>query len=481
MIIVGLGKAYHDSSICVFNNGKIKYAKYEREINIKHGYAPEQWYWKKLQQWNIDLDKIDLLVQTDEGALQFIDGTPRLPLHDQDVIHFTKNHYIIDHHLAHAYSHTSYSPTDQFYVMDGRGSNGNSISIKNKKNTFKYKETNPGHIFGAISRAMKLSSETITTHLLNEAGKVMGLIAHGKRKKDFYKISDLNELYTLCRCLYQENNQEWQDFIHTADKICFEWIKDKFKLLNKDEKIIYSGGCALNIEWNRLLLKEGYNLNLEPPVYDGGLSLGCIRWGLNYLNSLSSFYVHNFPYIQDDEKPLRSPTLSTTKKVAEMLSQNKIVGWYQDHGEIGPRALGNRSILMNPSLKDGKTIMNEKVKHREWWRPYGASIIEEKALEFFDLSFSPYMLYSTQVRSKDIPSVTHIDNSCRPQTVSCKQNKNFYNLLNEFEKLTGLPVLLNTSLNRGGKPIVGTINNAKDVLKNSEMDALCVGNELFYS
>jgi len=477
MVIVGLGKAAHDSNICVFKNGQVKYAKYEREINLKHALAPEWWYWKKLKEWNIDLDKIDLLVQTDDGLLQLSHGVLRLPHHDKDFIELNKKHFILDHHLAHVYSNTSYSPHDSFFVMDGRGSNGNTISLQNTTHTYKHKETNPGHIFGEISTVMKLIKHE--TDLENEAGKVMGLMAYGKVDKTL--SFTFNDLMTLIKYTYKENNQEWFNFLRTVDESCFNFIKNKFKLLNKDDKIIYSGGCALNIEWNRLLLKEGYNLNLEPPVYDGGLSLGCIRWGLNYLNSLSSFYVHNFPYIQDDEKPLRSPTLSTTKKVAEMLSQNKIVGWYQDHGEIGPRALGNRSILMNPSLKDGKTIMNEKVKHREWWRPYGASIIEEKALEFFDLSFSPYMLYSTQVRSKDIPSVTHIDNSCRPQTVSCKQNKNFYNLLNEFEKLTGLPVLLNTSLNRGGKPIVGTINNAKDVLKNSEMDALCVGNELFYN
>ncbi len=477
MIIVGLGKAYHDSSICVFNNGKIKYAKYEREINIKHGYAPEQWYWKKLQQWNIDLDKIDLLVQTDEGALQFIDGSPRLPLHDQDVIHFTKNHYIIDHHLAHAYSHTSYSPTDQFYVMDGRGSNGNSISIKNKKSTFKYKETNPGHIFGAISGAMKLSSENITTHLLNEAGKVMGLIAHGKRKKDFYKISDLNELYTLCRCLYQENNQEWQDFLRTADKICFEWIKDKFKILNKKEKIIYSGGCALNIEWNAKLKKEGYKIEIEPAVDDGGLSIGCVRWGLNFFKNLNDFIWPEFPYVEDDEGT-SDLSSSTIKKVAELLAQGKIVGWYQGHGEIGPRALGNRSILLNPSLPTGKDLINKKVKHREWWRPYAATIKEEKSLDYFDISYSPYMLYNTKVKSDLIPSVTHVDKTCRPQTLNANQNYYFYSLLDEFEKLTGLPLLLNTSLNEAGYPIVGNTAHAKNILKNTQLDHLCIGDEI---
>ncbi len=478
MIVVGLGKAYHDSSICVFNSGKIKYAKYEREVNIKHGYAPEQWYWKKLQQWNVNLDKIDLLVQTDEGVLQFIDGTPRLPLLNQDVVEFSKNHYIIDHHLAHAYSHTSYFPTDQFFVMDGRGSNLNTLSIKNKETTHKYRECNPGHVFGTLSSVMNLVPKNITNHLHNEAGKVMGLVGYGKEKKDFFNISNLEDVLTLCRCIYHENNQEWKDLVHTVDKICFEWIKNKFKILDKKEKIIYSGGCALNIEWNTQLKKEGYKLEIEPAVYDGGLSIGCVRWGLNFLKSLSDFTWPEFPYVQDDEATLNVSSI-TIKKVAELLAQGKIVGWYQGHGEIGPRALGNRSILLDPSLVSGKDLINKKVKHREWWRPYAAAVKEEESLTYFDTSYSPYMLYNSKVKSNLIPSVTHVDKTCRPQTVNVNQNYYFYSLLDEFEKLTGLPLLLNTSLNKAGYPIVGNTTHAKNILKTTELDYLCVGDEIF--
>jgi hypothetical protein len=155
----------------------------------------------------------------------------------------------------------------------------------------------------------------------------------------------------------------------------------------KDEQIIYSGGCALNVTWNRKLLDEGYNLSIEPPVYDGGISIGCLRFGHEYLN-IPQPIINNFPYVQDDFCPSTNPSQQTIDKVSDLLAQGKIVGWYQGNGELGPRALGNRSILMDPTIKNGKEIINSKVKHREWWRPFGASVKEDKSLDYFDIEIS---------------------------------------------------------------------------------------------
>ena len=162
-----------------------------------------------------------------------------------------------------------------------------------------------------------------------------------------------------------------------------------------------------------------------------------------------------------------------------MLSQNKIVGWYQGHGEYGPRALGNRSILMNPCMENGKDFINQKVKNREWWRPFGASIKEERSSDYFDIKYSPYMLFSSKVLKKVIPAVTHVDNTCRHQTVNINQNYYFYKLLDAFENKTKIPILLNTSLNEGGKPICSTIEQAKKVLKKTKLDYLCVGDNIY--
>jgi carbamoyltransferase len=134
---------------------------------------------------------------------------------------------------------------------------------------------------------------------------------------------------------------------------------------------------------------------------------------------------------------------------------------------------------MRPDIPNGKDIINQKVKHREWWRPFGASVKQDKASKYFDLDNSPYMLYTAKVLKDDLPSITHADGTCRHQTVTPEQNSVFYNLLDAFESKTGLPVLLNTSLNLGGKPIAGKIEEAVELFQNSEMDALCVGDELY--
>jgi len=136
---------------------------------------------------------------------------------------------------------------------------------------------------------------------------------------------------------------------------------------------------------------------------------------------------------------------------------------------------------MNPGIPNGKDILNSKVKHREHWRPFAPSVLEEYAGEWFDINKSKYMMFAAQVKEDKkefIPSVTHKDGTSRIQTVSQKDNPLFYKLIQEFYKLTNIPMLLNTSLNKGGGPIVGHPSQAIDVYQNSELDVLCVGNEL---
>ena len=162
-----------------------------------------------------------------------------------------------------------------------------------------------------------------------------------------------------------------------------------------------------------------------------------------------------------------------------MLAQGKIVGWYQGHGEIGPRALGNRSILMDPSIKDGKDTMNKKIKKREEYRPYGATVLNQYNHLFFDYNTGPYMLMSSNVNIDNLPSITHVDGTCRQQVLSPEENKIYYDLIDKFREKTGLPLLLNTSLNLAGDPLPGKIEYAMKTFKESEMDAICIGNEIY--
>jgi carbamoyltransferase len=160
-----------------------------------------------------------------------------------------------------------------------------------------------------------------------------------------------------------------------------------------------------------------------------------------------------------------------------MLAQGKIVGWYQGHGEIGPRALGNRSILMDPRMKQGKQLINT-VKKRENYRPFGASVLKEHYGDHFSGIADDFMLYACQVKSGQFPAIAHVDDSCRVQLVDDK-NPLFKQLLTAFFDLTGCPVLLNTSLNLAGKPIAAFPEHAIEFFFDSKIDAMFVGDAVY--
>ena len=164
------------------------------------------------------------------------------------------------------------------------------------------------------------------------------------------------------------------------------------------------------------------------------------------------------------------------KSIAELLFKNNIVGIYQGRSEAGPRALGNRSLLMSPIRKENRHLMN-KFKGREMFRPLAASILQQEASKWFDMlgmKESPYMTFSFKcIKNKNkIPSVIHKDGSCRIQTVNKKQNKYFYEIIESFHKITNVPMLLNTSFNLAGDPLVETPEDAMNTFKKSKLKYL---------
>ena len=168
------------------------------------------------------------------------------------------------------------------------------------------------------------------------------------------------------------------------------------------------------------------------------------------------------------------------KKTAKLISEDNIVGWYQGKMEWGPRALGNRSILADPRISKMKDILNEKIKHRESFRPFAPSILEEYISEYFELDIpSPYMLFVANVKKPDkIPAVTHVDGTGRLQSVSKNSNPLYYDLISEFYKITNIPVIINTSMNVMGEPIVNTPEQAHKMIIKTDMDYLVIGNHL---
>jgi len=245
------------------------------------------------------------------------------------------------------------------------------------------------------------------------------------------------------------------------------------------EPITYSGGTAQNTVVNTYIRRKFPNLHIPPHCPDDGISLGCVEL-LRMIYDQPHFDNAGFPYWQSDVAPASTASAATIEKAAEYLARGKIVAWYQGNGELGPRALGNRSILMDPSIKDGKDIINSKVKKREPYRPFGASVLIEHTAKHFDCDFdSPYMLYVVDCLNNNFPSIMHVDGTCRIQTVDQgPQYETYYNLIDSFHRKTGIPLVLNTSLNVDGKPIASYPEDAKTLFENSELDMVVVGDEV---
>jgi len=271
----------------------------------------------------------------------------------------------------------------------------------------------------------------------------------------------------------------------------------------KLDNLCLCGGVALNGVANGRILKEGpfKKIHIPPSPGDAGSAIGCAMYayhsifqkernvsldkdsmiknnvyvGPEYNNEKIEEFLklYNIPYEKFEHDQL-------LKKTVELILKQKVVGWYQGRMEWGPRALGNRSILGDPRSEKMKDILNEKIKHREKFRPFAPSILEEYTSEYFDIDISsPYMLLVAKVKKPEvIPAITHIDGTGRLQTVSKKSNPLYYNLINEFFNQTGVPVLINTSMNVRGEPIVNTPEQAFSMLLKTDMDAIVMGNYL---
>jgi carbamoyltransferase len=258
-------------------------------------------------------------------------------------------------------------------------------------------------------------------------------------------------------------------------------------------RVVISGGyglnCVANYHYLEQLKDHGIEIYVEPISNDAGTAIGAglIFWhGMQddmTVRPYGSLYlgpVHT--YSQEDilskvEAAGAEVTDATHKDVVKLLREKNIVTIFQGRSENGPRALGNRSVLFDPTFEDGKDFVNE-VKHREYFRPFAGSILQDDVHEWFDLrgmKDSPHMMYAVNCQpgvAEKIPSIIHVDGTCRIQTVTQEQNKHYYDLIKAFKDETGVPILFNTSFNLGGEPLVETLDDAIWTLKNSEIEYL---------
>ena len=494
MNLLGISIRNHDANISLSCGKKIKYLKFEREFEQKHWGCFEYFYIKyALDKWKIDFNEINAVAYVTDMSVFHLSHyndniVEELKPNDWFFEKFNCPFFKIDHHYAHSLSLwplTKNSNVD--FVLDGLGDFEKTYSIFKNNELVKSWDVDEAESIGRML-GLLAQSNNVDGHLLDLAGKLMGLKSYGKINHEFCNLfkDDINEIRKLFedRKYYRLNTKEEKNALnrltsvhHKCENIILNFFK---KNANKNDVITYSGGVAQNSVINGILKKEFPNIIIPPHCTDDGLSLGLIEFLRRQYNQ-EPFEINNFPYWQDDVAPNTLPKMETISRTAELLAKGKIVGWYQGHGEIGPRALGNRSILMNPLIKDGKNIINDKIKKREWFRPFGASILEEHVDKYFDFNGkSEFMLFVTNIKDKiKFPSITHVDGTSRIQTVNFKNNNLFYMLLNEFYKLTGVPMLLNTSLNINGFPISSKPTNALYIFHHSQIDCVVIGDDIY--
>ena len=493
MKILGINALNHDAAITLIDsdNGKILFAAHaERYSGIKNDSNLNKEMFEDMEQYGTP-DKvvyferpwIKKLRQLKAGQYREVFSRKNLPQYHLDKVTGGKykiNEYV-DHHLSHASSTYFTSPyTESAVVVIDAIGEFDTISIwyaKGTKLEKRWSQTYP-HSLGLWYSAM---TQRLGLKPQEDEYILMGMAAWGKQDDDLQSIMyndffgyhrelDLKKnLHRGCMdyepSIYPDNGTEqWKfDIAANVQTIC-EWqiakvFRKAKEVVPETDNMCYSGGVALNCVANSNVVKDQYQkMWILPNPGDAGSSLGCAA----YVGGTHLDFMENGAFLGYDIKgdyPV--------EEVLDELLKGNLVGVANGRAEYGPRALGNRSLLADPRGKDIKDKMN-KIKNRQEFRPFAPSVLEEYANQIFDMPTrkSQFMQYVAPCKYPDkYPAICHIDNTSRVQTVSKKDNPGYYRLIKEFYKKTGCPMLLNTSLNIKGQPIVNDENDADEFTK----------------
>lgn len=434
--------------------------------------------------------------------------------------------HFVDHHIAHAASCYLVSPFEEaaIFVADGYAERDSTLMAHGKGGTIEKLETvkfpvSLGQLYGAVT-------EYLGFRICNGEGKVMALASFGEPRFEelFDKIVQPTsngrydfdfsyigyQRYGLLKTVSDKfiretapmrkpESEMQQVYMDVAASLQRSLEKHYFRMLN----VLYertgcpdlclAGGMVLNSVANGKILENTpfKSVFIQPAANDAGSSLGSAMFLYHKYakkpQRVPLNHAHGGPSFTDEEIELAlgqsglryTRAKAVERDTARLIADGKIVGWFQGRMEFGPRALGNRSILADPRKAEMKDILNRRVKHRESFRPFAPSIKEERLGEFFESDDpAPYMLKVYRIRPEKlnaIPATAHVDGTGRVQTVSKEVNPRYYKLIDEFEKITGVPVVLNTSFNVRGEPIVCTPQDAIACFLNTQIDYLVMG------
>ena len=499
----------HDAGCSLFIDGKhICSLNEERLSKIKYdGDFPRKSIKVCLEQGGIDSDEVDFVYHVPTchfiSLEQLENGVAENLLRKEFPNAEIK---FIGHHFCHAASTVFTSPFNEgtFLTIDGGGSaiqdpirdyidyiENSSIGYFNKEkgifrfyNMLENEYNNFGNLYQQLSSLIynEVSPVVGWSAINASTGRIMGLSAYGSKYEKCYEVTDYSLPYInfdFKKLADSVRSMSLEDGAHFLQKNFENGMLDFITALRKnhlDGNVCFAGGSFLNVLTNSLIRDSGLfdNIHIPPFTDDAGLSFGAAIWGC---------YEHGEEISIPDNIALLGPEYSNEEilkyldmfdlsykeydvdLVVDRVKDNKIIAWFQGRSEYGPRALGSRSIFMSPTKAENKDILNKRVKHRDHWRPFAGITLEGRGYN------SPYMLYAEQVLTDDIPAITHEDNTCRMQTVTYEQNSKVYELLTKLEP----PVILNTSFNDSGEPIVETPYQAIRSFMKMDIDCLVIG------
>jgi carbamoyltransferase len=446
----------------------------------------------------------------------------------------------VEHHLAHIASSYYCSPFESLtagFSFDGSGDFVSAMAARCEGNRIEIAER--VHLPHSLGFFYTACCQFIGFEEFGEEYKVMGLAPYGHdsfaepmqrmlgiRSDSWFSLADgyfgmhnggesgkldehkrivMGRLFTnkwldevgVPRQRGAEVTQRDKDIARSCQVRFEEAAMHCFRRLHKiapTNQIAYAGGCALNGVANARLLRDTpfERVYLQPAASDDGLSVGAALWTWhNVAGGRERFYMHHASWGPEHSESAmgraaqsaRTPGTQVARGqvpdvVARLLRSGLVVGWYQGRSEWGPRALGNRSILADPTRPEMKDLINAKIKRREHFRPFAPTISRDAVPRYFEQDiFSPFMMHVVKFRSEwreRLPAVTHVDGTGRLQSIERETNPLYFDLIKAFERLSGIPIVLNTSFNEN-EPIVDTPEQAVQCFLRTGLDALCLG------
>jgi carbamoyltransferase len=538
------GKKLKDGGACIIEDGRITVAIAEERV-CRRKFAGGFKYALKycLDASGLELEEFDTIVVSSCCEDVFPRAVDGLPFQDVSRVHFVPSHHLS--HAYSAFCVSPFDRA-LIVVMDGGGNViGNQKHLDwwrnpREQNSYYIGEGTSIRLIGrdfdepfevGFGEAYRCFTYYLGWPSSSYSGKTMALAAYGdpdrfsslslfefengrlrcKLANDpLHPIAMLERFAKECgddlrkpRLQNEEIDQQHEDLARFIQVQLEEALVAKINYLCRETGIrdlCIAGGVGLNCLANTRILRDTpvQNLFVQPAAGDQGQALGNALYGYHhifgkprglvmtnaYLGRDYSTDIHNLDFemfAADEFKCVRSANI--VQDAARLIADGYIVAWFQGRSEYGPRALGNRSILADPRRAGSKRLLDEKVKHREQFRPYAPSVLEEHASQFFDVKVdSPFMLLVATVKPNNralIPAVAHVDGTARLQTVSQRDAPRFYELIDTYKRLTGVPVLLNTSFNGREEPIVETPEDAIRCFKENGIDALIIGDYLF--